>query len=177
MRTLISRLLVAAIILSVWAAAVAEPEAAKDPMAELKEKIVNEVMEKVEARLAEQGGGEEKPQPLGKTLTLDFSVLPGGKDSSVSQNCATKQFRVNVHMGNDERGAHFEVGGTLLLLENQTKVLVTYEASLEFTGEGAERGFAAEGGVLVKLGETATLAKLGDQTITVTVKDAEKKEF
>jgi hypothetical protein len=177
MRALISCLFSAAVILPVSTAVIAEEGAERDPMAELKEKVVNEVMKMVEARLAQQGGDAERPRSLGKTLTLDFKVTPGDKDSVMSLNCATQRFRVSMHVGNDERGADFEVSGSLCLLENGTKLLVTYEANAEYTGEGAERGFEAEGGVLVKIGETATLAKLGDQTVTVTVKDADKKEF
>ena len=62
-------------------------------------------------------------------------------------------------------------------MEKGAKLLVTYEAILEHEGGGGERGFEAEGSVMVKVGETATLAKLGDRTVTVTVREAGKKEF
>jgi len=154
-----------------------EEEEAEDPMAELKEEIVQEVLEILHDELEERGLAEDEPEPLGKAVNLEFKVLPAEGQNVLSVTCAAREFRVAAHFGNEEGGAHFEVVGRLTPMEKGAKLLVAYEAVLELEGGGGERGFEAEGSVITEVGETATLARLGDRIVTVTVKEAGKKEF
>ena len=153
-----------------------EPEF-EGELAELTERVVQEVLERMEREFDEMREHDED-EPLGRSVRLSFKLLPQeNRRESLEVVTATTRYRVNAHGGRDGEGFGLDIFGRLRPLERGGTLLLTFEVEFHIEGGGGEVGYETEGSVMLKTGDTKTLAKLGERTLTVTMTDGDEKEF
>lgn len=144
----------------------------------MKDRVVQEVLMAMERQLDEMREGEEEAEPLGRAVRLSFKLLPQeNRRESLEVVTATSRYRVNAHGGRDGEGFGLGIFGRLRPLERGGALLLTFEVEFHMEGGGGEVGYETEGSVMLKTGDTKTLAKLGERTLTVTMTDGDEKEF
>ena len=128
-----------------------------------------------EEHFEEEDGGEEARrdlEPLGKTLRLEFKVLPEEDEERLALVVATTNYGLAVEMeGADER-FRFVVEGELILLGDD-RLGLTFDLHLVIGGEEGEVIYSAHGSTVSRIDGRAELATLGDKTLYVLVTEVE----
>ncbi len=146
--------------------AVRKPEQLEHWFRELKEEVLGRVHEMIE-----QTARSRPVKPLGKTLQLNFKLVPvEDKDKPQSVSVATTEYGIHAHVASKNSSFRFGVEGKLTLVgEKQEKVGITFHTTLEFEQDENAAHVSARGSAIVPIGKSATLAQLGEKSLVVTV--------
>ncbi len=128
-----------------------------------------------EERFEEEDEGEEAQrdlEPLGKTLRLEFKVLPEEDEEPMALVVATTDYGLAVEMEGADEWFRFEIEGELILLEDD-RLGLTFDLHLVIGGEEGKIMYAAHGSTISRINGKAELATLGDKTLYVLVTEME----
>ena len=112
-------------------------------------------------------GKKETTEFLGKNIRLDFRRMPHDeKDQGVFIVTASPSFKTitSINGGNGE--VEFQVSGRVELRDGGG-ILVTYEASMAFNGNGQGAKFRAASSVLLQPGQELGVSRMGDKTLVI----------
>lgn len=151
--------------------------AAETPSGELPPRLL-ELHEEVLAELHELRELAERPrldpgEPLGRTLTLGFRLLPAGEvDAPLSVSVATTTFEVAAEITSVRSRFGLEVVGEVDLVgPEQENLAVAFHAALAFEGDDQRMRVTAEGSATIPVGEAAVVAHLGERSLEITVSE------
>jgi hypothetical protein len=151
---------------------------------ENEENNMKQVLERLEAlqqevnKLKQQGSNgqfDHLAEPLGKIVRLEFKMSDDPGDEGLRITCATQTYRANFHRRGEQEHLAITIWGRLKLSEDTTKVLLTYEIQFSKGNRQGNQSFDVAGSHLVPIGGKATLVKLEDDFVQVTVSNAEKE--
>ena len=103
----------------------------------------------------------KKVEPLGRTVKMQFRLVPEGK-VDVAILCATTRYSVGRTKETEDGSLLFEIQGSITPLDDADRLLLTYEVEMEGQShEGGEK-IEAQGSTAIKLDEEVTLVQVGD---------------
>ncbi len=138
----------------------------------MKEAVMDDVRE-----LVHKSDRRSRIQPLGKMLTLEFKLVPmEKKDRAQSVTVATESYGVDVRMVSEGNSFGLGVRGELVLVgKEKQEVGITFHTTLEFRTKEHTGHIAATGSAIVPIGQSATLANLGEKSLVVKVTEIGEK--
>jgi hypothetical protein len=138
---------------------------------EVREQVMDKVREVIDRELDKRGQSERKPEPLGRTVRIQFSSQPD-KALDASLICATRQYSVVADDFREERHQHFEANGVLLPIEADGKpegLLLTYTIMAMAEGRGPRLHYELRGSTMVRFNQEIEIARSGENVLLVTV--------
>ena len=104
---------------------------------------------------------------LGKNVRIEFKRMPRDEnDQGVFIITASPAFATVTSMNGANGDVEFQVSGRVELRDGGG-ILVTYEASMAFNGNGQGAKFRAASSVLLQPGQELGVSRMGDKTLVI----------
>ena len=115
-------------------------------------------------------------EALGKELELRFKLEPVGKDDKpLAVSVVTRRYGLQVKMASRETTFGFQISGDLELVgKMEDEINITFQSNITFQKGEVSGQVGANGSAIVRIGESARLAVLGEKTLVVRVVEKEK---
>jgi len=114
-------------------------------------------------------------EALGKALELRFKLEPVGRDDKpLAVSVVTKRYGLQVKMVTRETTFGFQISGDLELVgEMEDEINITFQSNISFKKGETSGQVGANGSAIVRIGESARLAVLGEKTLVVSIMEKE----
>lgn len=123
--------------------------------------------DKKRAKKADRG---KAPKRLGRTVKIDFDLVPEEDDAKpLSVLCATRKYAMEAEVKGRDGGFQWLIEGEVIPTQDNRRILLTFSARLAYENADWKSKVRAVGSAVVKIGEKATIAELGDKSLVVLI--------